>query len=45
MLTYTPPNTPPKEAPIGAPAEKVAKAFDFICPGGKVAPSIPRAAG
>lgn len=42
---YTPPKTAPSEPPIGAPAEKVAKAVLFACEGANEEPRIPSAEG
>lgn len=43
--THNPPRTAPKHPPIGAPAEKVANAVDFVCEGGNEDPKIPSAEG
>lgn len=42
---HTPPNTAPRLPPIGAPAEKRAKAVVLRCPGGKDEPRMPSAEG
>lgn len=44
-MTNIPPNTAPSEAPMGAPAEKVAKAVLLDWPGGNEDPSTPKADG